>query len=153
MGLMTKVFVSHLEDRQPIHSVFLIKEKALLRGKNGKAYISVALADKSGSVDGRIWDNVDEAANSFQPGDFVRVKGMVQLFQNRKQVVVHKVEKAESSEFDLKDFMQVADEPPEAMFQRLCDLANTMRDPFIKQLTLSVIQDPEISPKLLKCPA
>jgi 3'-5' exoribonuclease len=150
---MSKQFVNSFEDKQPIQSVFLVKEKFLLKGKNGKNYLSVVFADRTGAIDGRIWDNVDETASLFQTGDFVRVKGMVQLFQNRKQLVVHKVERAPTGEFDLKDFVQVSAVDPKEMFARLLELVQSIRDPRIKQLTLDVIQDPTIQPKLLQYPA
>ena len=83
-----KVFVKDLQEKQSFISVFLARDKAVLTGKNGKTYISALLGDSTGAVDARIWDNVETMADVFQSGDIVRVKGLVQIFQGRRQVVV-----------------------------------------------------------------
>lgn len=150
---MAKQFVSQLSDKEPVQSIFLIKEKFLLKGKNGKAYISIALSDRTGAVDGRIWDNVDEISSAFQAGDFVRIKGVVHMFQNRRQVVVHKVERTRDGEYELRDFINAASEDPEKMMTDLRKIVDEIRDPHIKNLILNVIEDPEIRPRLLRCPA
>ena len=87
-----KRFVRELQDKESFTSVFLTRDKTVSVGKNGKPFMSVVLADNSGSVDARVWDNIDYVADLFQSGDLVRVKGAVQIFQGRKQVVVHKLE-------------------------------------------------------------
>src|SRR6476659_8384747 len=90
-----KIFVRDLDDKQSFQSCFLARDKTLLNGKNGKPYISLYLADQSGAIDCRIWDNVETVNEAFQSGDVVKVKGQVQIFQNRKQVVIHRLDRAE----------------------------------------------------------
>lgn len=148
-----KIFVRDLEDKQIFTSVFLARDKALLTGKNGKLYISVFLADHTGSVDCRIWDNVDQLVEAFQSGDVVKVKGQVQIFQGRKQVVVHRLEKALPDEYDMKDLMSASRRKPEEMMAELAQVAESMQDASIRQLTLDVLNDAEIRPRLLKAPA
>lgn len=148
-----KVFARSLEDKQVFSSYFLAKDKALLTGKNGKAYISLSLADSSGAIDARVWDNVDMVADIFQAGDIVRVKGQVQIFQGRKQAIVHKLEKATPDEYEMSDFVSAARRAPEEMLAELIQLAESMQDRNIRQLTLDTLNDPEIRPKLLVAPA
>ena len=74
--------------------------------------MSLVLSDNSGSVEARVWDNVDLVSDLFQSGDLVRVKGAVQMFQGRKQVVVHKLERVEPSEHDMNQFMSQAAKAP-----------------------------------------
>jgi 3'-5' exoribonuclease len=148
-----KVFVRDLQDRQTVHTHFLAREKTILTGKNGKTYISVFFADNSGVIDARIWDNVDTISEAFQAGDIVRVKGQVQLFQNRKQLIVHRVEKAIQSEFNMADFMNASSRSAEEMFAELIQHAEAMQDRSIRQLTIDVLNDPEVRPRLLLAPA
>jgi 3'-5' exoribonuclease len=148
-----KVFVKSLQDKQVFNSIFLVRERNLLTGKNGKAYISAVLADSSGSVDARIWDNVDSIRDVFQAGDIVHVKGQVQLFQNRRQVIVHRVEKALPAEYRVEDYVSAAKRQPEEMLAELIVIAEGLSDRNIRQLTLDVLQDSEIREKLLRAPA
>jgi 3'-5' exoribonuclease len=148
-----KVFIKELAEKQTIQSYFLVRDKALLTGKNGKAYISLFLSDSTGSIDSRIWDNVDAYAHAFQSGDVVKVKGQVQLFQNRRQFVVHKLEKALPGEFDMSEMINQSQRSPEEMFQQLMLIVEAIPDRNIKQLILDTLTDPEIRPLILKTPA
>lgn len=150
---LQKVFVRDLQDKQTFNSVFLVRDKALLTGKNGKSYISLFLGDSSGTVDARIWDNVEGLAESFQSGDIVRVKGQVQIFQNRKQVIVHRLDKAQVDEYRMSDFVSSAERAPEEMYGELLKIAESIQDSNIRQLTLDVLKDPEIRQRLLVAPA
>ena len=148
-----KVFIRDLQDKQSVHSLFLAREKTLLTGKNGKSYLSLVLSDSSGAVDARIWENAETLNETFQPGDVVRVKGAVQIFQNRKQLIVHRLEKAVAGEYRVEDFISAARRNPEAMMAELMTFAENMQNPHIRQLTLEVLNDPEIRKRLLAAPA
>lgn len=150
---MSKQFVSDLQERATVNSIFLVKEKARQIGKNGKAYISVKLSDRTGDIDSRIWDNVDEFAERFDVDDFVLVKGFVQSFQGRNQLVVSTIDIANSSDVELKDYLPVAERPSEEMFQELMTILAEIKNPFIKQLMMNTLKDPSIQPLFLVCPA
>jgi 3'-5' exoribonuclease len=148
-----KIFVKDLQDKQVFNTIFLARDKAMLTGKNGKSYISVYLADSSGAVDARIWDNVDAMSEVFQTGDILRVKGQVQIFQGRRQVIIHRLEKAQTDEYRMDDFVSSARRQPEDMLAELVRVAESMENASIRQLTLEVLNDPEIRRRMLIAPA
>lgn len=152
-AITPKIFVRDLQDKQVFNSCFLAKDKTLLTGKNGKSYISVFLGDQTGSVDARIWDNVEHVSELFQSGDVVRVKGQVQIFQGRKQIVVHRLERADQSEFDMNDFVSKSRRSPDEMMAELLNLVQSFEDAAIRQLVTDSLNDSEIRPKLLRAPA
>lgn len=149
---MEKIFISQLNDKQAVTSTFLAKNKILLKDKKGKNYISFLLSDSTGEVDAKAWDNVDQLESLFHSGDIVRVKGIVQLYQNRKQFIVHKIERFDGS-VDLKDYIKASDKEPEENFQQLAQIVETMKSPLLKQLVQDVLNDPTIKPLFLLAPA
>ena len=102
---MEKLFVSDLADKQVIQTTFLAKNKTLLTDKKGNQYISLYLSDKSGSIDAKIWDNIERMNNLFDSGDIVKVKGQVQLYQNKKQIIIHKIDAVEGEEVKYEDYV------------------------------------------------
>ena len=56
---MEKLFIHELNDKQVVESTFLAKNKILLTDKKGNKYISLYLSDKTGSIDAKIWDNIE----------------------------------------------------------------------------------------------
>lgn len=152
MSELSKIFVSDLSDKQSFQTTFLAKNKSLLKDKKGNSYMSLLLSDASGDIDARAWDNVERYGESFHSGDIVEVKGIVQVYQNRKQIVVHKVE-AFQGDVDLKDYLGATKESPEALYQQLLELVDQLTSEHLKQLILSVLTDPSLKPLILMAPA
>lgn len=150
---MEKIFVKDLQDKQTVVSLFLVKEKNLQSGKNGRAYMSLFLSDKTGFIDARVWDNVEDLDRLFQSGDIVKVKGQIQLFQTRRQFIVHKIERADKDEYDAEDFISKSKVAPEDLLRQLMQICDSIFDPHIQQLTHSVLSDPSIRERLLISPA
>lgn len=150
---MTKQFVKELKDKDQIHSVFLASDKMVMNDKNGKPYMSLNLSDISGSINGRLWDKVEDVDGLFSSGDFVFVKGHVQLYQNRVQVVLHDIKPVAEQDFDLKDFLPTAVKPADEMLQELTELVRSLDNAHIRDLILSVFQDENILPLLKRSPA
>lgn len=149
---MEKTFISDLQDKQVVTSTFLAKNKVLLRDKKGKSYLSFLLSDSTGEVDAKTWDNVEQIDGVFHSGDIVQVKGLVQVYQNRRQIIVHKLERHEG-QVDLKDYIKGSDRNPEENLQELLQIIGTMKNAPLQQLILDTINDPTIKPLFLIAPA
>ena len=111
------------------------------------------LGDRSGALEGRMWDNIDNFVNVFQIDDFVRVRGTVNLYQKRKQLVITEISKVPRSEISSADFLPTSKYDIDVMYKNLLAIANGMKNKYLRQLVLNTLEDPEIKPKYLKCPA
>ncbi|MCC6278028.1 MAG: HD domain-containing protein [Oligoflexia bacterium] len=145
--------VSSLKDKDPVEGIFLVRTKATPLAKSGKPYLACMLGDKSGQIDSRMWDGVEAVADSFQTDDFVWVRGTVNLYQKRLQLVIGELKKVPKSEVNPADFLPSSETDPEIMFKNLIAIVNGMKNKHLKQLILSTLEDPEIRPKYLRCPA
>lgn len=150
---MEKQYVRDLQDKQTVDTYFLVRDKSVQVGKNGKPFMSLQVADNTGSIDGRIWDRVDELSAEFSIGDVVKIKGAIQIFQNRKQLIIHKLERMETSDFDMNIFLEKSRNNTSEMFAELYNIIKSMKNDHLRQLILSVVDDPEIKPKILVAPA
>jgi 3'-5' exoribonuclease len=149
------VSIKSLQDRDVIQDrVFLVKDKVKGMGKNGRAFLSLLIGDKTGHIDARVWDRVEEITEIFEIGDLILVKGQVQVYLNRKQIIIHKVEKPEDGLHKKEDFV-IEDRQVDAhaLYSELVNLVNKLESPPIKQLILDSIQDEEIKVLMLKAPA
>lgn len=150
---MEKQTVLNLKDKDAVDSMFLVKEKNVGVGKNGRAFMVLQLGDATGSIEGRLWDRVEDLSREFDLGDVIRVKGQVQLFQNRKQLIVHRLERVDSSQVNFEEFMPKASKDTEDMLVELIQMVRSMKNDYIRQLVLDTLEDPEIRPRLLRAPA
>ncbi|WP_374074994.1 3'-5' exoribonuclease YhaM family protein [Bdellovibrio bacteriovorus] len=150
---MERQSIQSLKDKDAVDSLYLVKEKTVAVGKNGRPFMGLQLGDSTGSIDGRLWDRVDELSREFEVGDVLRVKGQVQLFQNRKQLIVHRLERVDSATVNFEDFIPKASKNVEDMLVELLQMVRTMKNDHLRQLVLDTLEDPEIRPMILKAPA
>ena len=97
---MKSPYVNELEPNKLITTSFLVHSKEIRQKKSGELYLSLLLADRTGELDAKMWDNVAEVIDAFDRDDFVRVKGLVQIFHNRPQMTIHKMRRMDDSEID-----------------------------------------------------
>lgn len=145
--------VKDMRDKDQVDGSFLVKEKNVGVGKNGRPFMTLLLGDSTGHIDGRLWDNVDSLSREFETGDVVKIKGQVQLFQNRRQLIVHRLERVDPATVNFEDYVPKASRASEDLMAELLNVVRTMKNPSLQRLVLDTLEDPEIRPLLLKAPA
>ncbi len=150
---MKSPYVSELQANSDITAVFLVQAKDVRQKKSGEPYLSLVLADKSGDIDAKMWDNVEEVMDGFERDDFVRVRGRVQVFQNKPQFTIHRLQKLDDREVDPGDFFPISARPLDEMWTDLRALVNAFTNPHLKALLDALLDDPDIARKYKIAPA
>jgi 3'-5' exoribonuclease len=150
---MKSPYLSELEPNQTVQGTFLVSYKDVRQKKSGEPYLSLTLTDRSGELDAKMWDNAAEALNTFERDDFVRVKGLLQIFQNRPQLTLHKIQPVPESEIDLTDYLPASKRDRDEMFRELQGWIAGMSEPHLKQLLEAVFADEEIAQAYRTAPA
>ena len=99
-----------------ITTSFLVHSKEIRQKKTGELYLSLLLGDRTGELDAKMWDNVAEVLDGFDRDDFVKVKGLIQIFHNRPQLTIHKVRRMDDSEVDFADYFPSSKRDPDEMW-------------------------------------
>src|SRR5436190_14474167 len=102
---MSRRYVQQLKDGENIEEVYLVTDKQLRANRNGNLFLQVELRDRTGSIMGRQWNAGEHLFRTFDEGDFIAIKGKVQLFQGALQVIVNQLEKTDAQRVDLTDFL------------------------------------------------
>jgi 3'-5' exoribonuclease len=150
---MKSPYVSELEPNQLITGTFLVSHKDVRQKKSGEPYLSLTLSDRSGDLDAKMWDNAAEAIPTFDRDSFVRVKGMVQVFQNRPQLTVHKLQPVADSEIEASDYFPVSKRDRTEMFRELEAWIAGMSNPHLKALLEAIFADEKIALAYRTAPA
>ncbi len=158
MGLIQKkYFAAQVKVKDAIEDVFLIKNILLQEGRDGRAYLNVILGDNSGEMEARYFGpRCLEFFDQYKKGDFILAKGRVNLFQNKKQFILHDLELISKKDIQETDFiLQLPNQRPNTeMYEELLHLVQTsVNDRFIKPLLLQVLHDESIKERLLVWPA
>lgn len=149
----SKIFINEMQRGQSIESYFFVREKNLNRTKAGTPYLSLRLADRTGEIEGRIWDNALDFAAIFEVQDFIKVRAEVEEFQGTLQLRINKLRRCLEEEIKLEDFLPRTSADVEKMFAELKCLARLVKNPFLSKLLASFLEDPDFEEKFKKAPA
>jgi 3'-5' exoribonuclease len=150
---MKSPFVIDLQPDQIITGTFLVQHKDVRQKKSGDLYLSVTLADRTGEIDAKMWDNAAEAIETFTQDDFVRVKGLMQVFQNRPQLTLHKIQPVAETDIDVADYFPASKRDRDEMFRELQGWIAGMSNPHLKALLELMFADEEVARAYRTAPA
>jgi 3'-5' exoribonuclease len=150
---MKPAFVADLKADTSVTSFFMVCEKELRTTREGKAYLRLGLGDRSGTVEARLWDNVESLSGLFAQDDIVKVHARVESFRNKLQLSVDKVRRAEPGEVDLADYFPHTAEDVEDLYRRLLAHVATVSNPWLNRLLRAILEDPLLVPRLKRAPA
>ncbi len=150
---MKSPYINELQPNQNVEGVFLVAHKEVRQKKTGEPFLSLTLADRSGDVDAKMWDNAADVISTFGQNDFVRVKGATQVFQNRLQFTIHKLRAIAESEIDLGDFLPASSRNRDEMFAELMGYVASMTNPHFRRLLEEIFANPAVAQAYRDAPA
>lgn len=138
---MKTVYVEQIRERDWVDGPFLVRDKIMAMAKNGKPYMTLKLMDRTGEVEGRVWDRVDEFASRFQKDDFIQVQGKASVYMGKMQLVVQDLKRLDDETVDLSDFLPVAGRSAEELLAELREVIDSMADPHLRALMEAFLRD------------
>jgi len=153
MTLMSRRFLQDLADGDSIDEVYLITDKQLRANRNGNLYLQIELRDRTGSISARLWNAGEHIFRSFDGGDFLHVKGKVQLFQGALQVILSHVERVESEKVDLADFLPHTEQDVSKLLERLRGSLMRLANPHLRALIECFMMDDSFMRGFCQVPA
>jgi 3'-5' exoribonuclease len=149
---MMQTIVS-LKEGDWVEEIYLVTAKQVSTAKNGVIYLSLKLADKTGEIDGKLWDNADEVARRFEREDFVRIKGITANYQGTMQIKMKTLEKVEDAKVDIANFIQTAPRNPEDMVRELRAMTASIANMHLSQLVNAFLNDTAFMELFKRTPA
>ncbi len=150
---MKSPYIKEAEANRNFTTSLLVRSKEIREKKTGEPYLSLSLCDRTGEIEAKMWDNVAEVMDTFERDDFVKVKGLIQIYHNRPQLTIHKMRRLEDSEVDFADYFPASTRDADAMWRELTEYTSAMRDVHLRALVKAVLEDPEIAQRYRKAPA
>jgi len=92
-------------ENKVITSSFVVVSKQVKPKKTGEPYLALTLGDRTGQIEAKMWDNVEEAIDVFDQDDFLKVKGLLNKYKNRFQLTIHKVRRLDEADVDFCDYL------------------------------------------------
>ena len=143
-------YIENLREGDRISGIYLCKTRQSALTKAGKPYENLIFQDKTGTVDGKIWDPNSGGIDDFDSLDYVDIVADVTMFQGQPQLNVKRARKAREGEYDPKDYLPVSSKDIEGMYKELLGFINRVSNPYLSKLLKNVFVDDQEFAKAFK---
>ena len=152
-------FIAALPPNGVVTFLALVREKQMKPKRNGGVYLHLVLADRTGDLGAKVWDAPETTSSLFERDDIVKVRGTIELYNDRPQLIVQRIRRCEDGEFQEADFCPTSARDPEEMFVELRGFAESVANEHVRALLQSILaaddddDDPAITTALKVAPA
>ncbi len=149
---MSRRSVQQLSDGDSFEEVFMVVDKQLRANRTGSLFLQIELRDRTGSISARMWNATEHQFKSFEAGEFLKIKGKVQLFQGSLQVIFSSMEKVPREAVAMEDFLPQTEKDVGRLFERLRQLLK-VENPALKALVECFLIDDALMDGFCRAPA
>lgn len=150
---MSRRYVNTLADGDTVEEVYLLADKQLRANRNAELYLLAQLRDRTGQISGLMWNIREEQVARISSGQFVRVRGKVQLYQGNLQMILSHITAEEGDQLDLSDFIPGATVETDRLLNRLNELLRSIESRPLRSLMECYLNDRGLMEGLARCPA
>lgn len=150
---MSRRLITELPPQCQIDQTFLATHKQLRPNRNGQLYLQVELADKSGTITGRLWNASDDDYGGFEDGDYVRVEGHTQLYSGSLQLIIAAIERADPRTIDESEFLVLSKRDLVRLEAELNAILGTISSAPLKALVDEILADGPLMEAFRRTPA
>lgn len=126
-------FINELHEGETIRGIYLCKGKRSAETRNGKPYDNLLLQDKTGTLDGKVWDPNSQGIADYDEKNFIEVFGDVISYNNNLQLNVKQIRVAGEGEYDPADYMPTSEKSVEGMYGELLSYIRQISNDYLRQ--------------------
>ena len=134
-------FINQLKENDIVEEVYIVNNKNKSLSKTGKYYYAMSLIDKTGNIDGRVWQIDNGSIEDFNNNDFVFVKGEVRSFNGKLQISIDKIRVAKKDEYDINNYYNTSKITLDVMEKELIQFIDKVKNKNFNKLLKSIFID------------
>jgi 3'-5' exoribonuclease len=151
--MLSQKDLSTLLKGEAVDHYLLIRKFEVRLTRQNKQYLNMELGDRSETLNANMFDNFEEICSSFKSGNLVKVAGVIDDYQNSKQIRVASVRAVDPSEnISINDFLPKSLKDINEMKEEFLRRADSLSDYYLRTL-MKRIFDGERLEKFLTAPA
>lgn len=131
---------------------FVLRKQEIRDTVDGKRFLKLELGDRTGRIDGVVWDNADQIYDSAQTGDVVKIKASVTTYKEMPQLKVEKLRKAKEEEIDLSDFLPASERDLDSLYDEFKEAVSSIQNSHLRSLLELLLKDSSVTEKLKVTP-
>jgi 3'-5' exoribonuclease len=140
-------------ENKTIVSFFVVASKQVKPKKSGEPYLALTLADRTGQIEAKMWDNVADTISTFEQDEFIKVRGLINKYGGRFQLTIYQLRKLKDSEVDFTDYLPKTSKDINELWRELGEFVETFQNRFLKALLQAFMNDTELAQAFRNAPA
>jgi len=149
---MGHIFINQLQPGTTIDDVYMISQPILRSTTRGDLYIAMFVSDRTGKVNGRIWQASEELFNSLPKEGFAHIKGRSEIYQNAMQIVGDRINAVPAEKVDINDYLPRTEKDVKQMWDDTVKIVSEIKNPFLKSLVGEFTSDKEMMKQFCTAP-
>lgn len=151
---MAKIMLADVGEGMALETVLYLTKPRLLpfKAKPGM-FLALTLSDRSGTIEGKIFENAEEISQRLQNGQLVTVTGKISSYQGTRGLIVETIEACDGIGISMDDFMPTYDGDVNELYSRFETLLSSIRDDDLARLLQAIFADPDLKEKYFLAPA
>lgn len=150
---MVRQYLNELKDGDAVEDVYLLADKQLRANRNANMYLLASLRDKTALMNGLMWNVDEEAVGHINAGEFVKIKGKVQLYQGALQMILTHIHSVPPEGLDVTEFQPAAGKDVERLLARLREILLAIEEPNLRTLMECFLIDEDLMQAFSSAPA
>ncbi len=139
MEYSTMICDMHIGDQ--VEGFYILKGAYPKTAANGKPFLNATLADKSGTVEAKVW-NYSGPIGVGDEGKVIKIRGEVSEFRGAYQIVIERIRLAERDDpYNIADLVPVAPIDVDATMQDVERLLRTIEDQDYQAICLQMMHE------------
>lgn len=126
-------YIKDLHEGETIRSIYLCKGKRSAETRNGKPYDNLLLQDKTGILDGKIWDPNSQGIADYDEKDFIEVVGDVITYNNNLQLNIKQLRIASEGDYNPADYMPTSEKSVDTMYEELLTYIRGISNDYLRR--------------------
>ena len=148
-----EIYLKDVKQGDKVVSSFLVTEKNMAFSQKGFPYLTVQLKDKSGGIEGKVWDNALEFDRQFKKGDIIFIEGRAASYKNSIQISITDIKKMAWGEVEPADYLPAVNADVNVMFNEMICYIEKVNDKYLRALLNSFFQEEKTISLFKRAPA
>ncbi len=149
---MAHKFINQIEPGEAIDNIYIVRDPILRSTTRGDLYIAMFLLDRSGQLNGRMWQATETIYKALPKPGFVHIQGRSELYQNNLQIIINNISVVDASNVRIDDFLARTDKDTKQMFEEVTKIVARIKNPQLKALVGEFLADAELMEKFRNAP-
>lgn len=135
------MLISEYEDGDAVYEQLLITNVLKGVNNNGAPYLNVTLQDKSGTIEGKLWNSTESDNQLYKEGTILLINGNVNSYKGKLQLKILEAHPVSSDTVSIEKFAISAPVSQEELLKRLNAIIASIKNPDCLLIVKTIIKE------------